>query len=389
MRGLQKAEKYIDSIPKSHRQEVVYRTLLANCVSQTTLGKSEEIFNKMKDLGFPISAFTCNQLLVLYKRIDKKKIADVLQMMEKNDIKPTLFTYQLLIDTKGQANDIIGMEQIIETMQAEGMKPNARVQATIARHYVYGGLKEKAVAVLKEMEGDDLESNRGVCPTLLITYANLGSADDVERVWKFCESKPRQGEYLAAIEAWGKLKNVEKAEAVYKNMTKSIKKLSTRHYSTMLKVYAENKMLGKGKQLLKEMGDDGCRIGPIAWDALVKLYVDAGEVEKADSVLQKATSQNQQGRPLFSSYMSILDQYAKRGDVHNAEKIFLRMKQAGYVSRARPFSALLQAYINAKVPAYGFRERMKAENIFPNKGLAGQLSQVDAFRKTAASDLLD
>uniref|UniRef100_A0A803LT10 PROP1-like PPR domain-containing protein n=1 Tax=Chenopodium quinoa TaxID=63459 RepID=A0A803LT10_CHEQI len=389
VRGLHKAETFIDTIPKSHRQEVVYRTLLANCVSLTNVAKSEEIFNKMKDLGFPISPFTCNQLLVLYKRTDKKKIADVLLMMEKDDIKPSLFTYQLLIDTKGLSNDIIGMEQIVETMRAEGITPNFRIQATLARHYAFGGLKEKAEAILQEMEGDDLNSNRGVCPILLSIYANLGKADDVERVWKVCEPKPREGDYLAAIEAFGKLKNVEKAEAVYQKMTKSTNKLSTRHYSCMLKVYAENKMLGKGKQLLNQMGNSGCQIGPVAWDALVKLYVDAGEVEKADSILQKATSQNQQKRPLFSSYMSILDQYAKRGDVHNAEKIFLRMKQAGYISRARPFSGLLQAYINAKVPAYGFRERMKADNIFPNRTLAGQLAQVDAFRKNAVSDLLD
>ncbi|KMT15189.1 hypothetical protein BVRB_3g063020 [Beta vulgaris subsp. vulgaris] len=389
LRGLDKAEYYIDTIPKSHRQEVVYRTLLANCVSVTNPAKSEEIFNKMKDLGFPLTAFACNQLLVLYKRTDKRKIADVLLMMEKEDIKPTLFTYQLLIDTKGIANDVVGMEQIVATMRAEGVKPNIRVQATLARHYANGGLKEKAEAVLKEMEGDDLQANRWICPMLLPLYADLGNTDDVERVWKICGSKPRQQDYLAAIEAWGKLKNIEQAEAVFKKMTKSLRSLSSKHYSAMLKVYAENKMLSKGKQLLKEMGDSGCYIGPVVWDALVMLYVDAGEVEKADSILQKAIEKNPQKKPLFSSYMAILDQYSNKGDVHNAEKLFYRMKQAGYVSRARPFHSLLRAYVNAKAPGYGFRERMKADNIFPNRTLAGLLSQVDAFRKTSVSDLID
>jgi hypothetical protein len=35
------------------------------------------------------------------------------------------------------------------------------------------------------------------------------------------------------------------------------------------------------------------------------------------------------------------------------------------------------------------RERLKADGIFPNKSLAAQLAQVDAFRRTAVSDLLD
>lgn len=47
--GVYKAEKYIDSIPVSHRGEIVYRTLLANCVAEANVKKSEEVFNKMKD----------------------------------------------------------------------------------------------------------------------------------------------------------------------------------------------------------------------------------------------------------------------------------------------------------------------------------------------------
>ncbi|CAO2822285.1 unnamed protein product [Amaranthus hypochondriacus] len=389
VRGLNEAENYISNIPKTYREELVYRTFLANCVSVNNMAKAEEIFNKMKELGFSLSPFACNQLLLLYKRTDKKKIADVLLMMEKEDVKPTLFTYQLLIDTKGLANDMDGMEQIVETMQANGISPSLRIKATIARHYANNGLKEKAEAIINDLEGDDLDYSPWVCPVLLPIYATLGRANDVERVWEVCRSKLRQADYLAAIEAWGKLKNVEQAEAVFQKMTKSFKRISSRHYNIMLKVYAQNKLLSKGKKLLKEMGDSGCEIGPIAWDCIVKLYVDAGEVEKADSVLQKAIRQNPRKRPFYTSYMHILEQYAKNGDVHNAEKIFHRLRQAGYVARAGTFHTLLRAYINAKAPAYGFRERMKADNIFPNRSLAAELVQVDAFKKTAVSELLD
>ncbi|THG10152.1 hypothetical protein TEA_009858 [Camellia sinensis var. sinensis] len=388
VRGLQKAENYIEKIPKSMRGEITYRTLLANCVAANNSKKAEQVFNKMKDLEFPITVFACNQLLLLYKRLDKKKIADVLLLMEKENVKPTRFTYRILIDTKGKSNDITGMDQIVETMKAEGIEPDLNIQAILARHYVYGGLKEKAEAVLKEMEGGNTKENRWACRALLPLYAALGKADEVGRVWKVCESNPNPDECMAAIEAWGKLNKIEEAEAVFERMLKTWKKLSSKHYSTLLKVYANHKMLAKGKDLVKRMADSGCRVGPLTWDALVKLYVEAGEVEKADSILQKAAQQNQM-KPLFSSYMAIMDQYANRGDVHNAEKMFHRMRQSGYVGRLRQFQTLIQAYINAKSPAYGMRERMKADNIFPNKAAAEQLVQVDAFRKSVMSDLLD
>ena len=386
--GLEKAEQYIEKIPKSFRGELVYRTLLANYVSTTNLNKAEEIFNKMKDLGFPITTFACNQLLLLYKRVDKKKIADVLLLMEKEDLKPSAFTYGLLIDAKGQSNDISGMEQIVETMKAEGVEPNLDIQSILVRHYVLGGLKEKAEAVMKEMEGNNLKENRWVCRVLLPLYAALGKADDVKRIWELCESNPKFSDFIAAIEAYGKLKKVEEAEAIFNKMLKTYRRHSSRHYSVLLKVYADNKMLLKGKDLVKQMADNGCRIGPLTWDALVKLYVEAGEVEKADQILHKAM-QNNRMKPLFNTFTVIMDQYAKRGDIHNTEKMFQQMKRSGYVTRARQFQCLVNAYINAKAPAYGMKERMKADNLFPNKMLAAQLAQVDAFRRSAATDLLD
>ncbi|KAL8261568.1 hypothetical protein R6Q59_025617 [Mikania micrantha] len=70
IRGLQKAEAYIDKIPDSFKGEIVYRTLLANCVLNNDIKKAERVFNKMKDLNLPVTAFACNQLLLLYKRTD-------------------------------------------------------------------------------------------------------------------------------------------------------------------------------------------------------------------------------------------------------------------------------------------------------------------------------
>lgn len=390
VQGSEKAANYIERIPKSSRGELIYRTLLANYVQTNNVKKAEEVFNKMKDMGCPVTTFSCNQLLLLYKRTDKKKIADVLLLMEKENVNPNPFTFRLLIDVKGQFNDISGMEEVVEKMKEHGFEADSYVKFTLAKHYASAGLEEKAEAVLKEMEQGSLSDNRKDCGEFLRLYAALGQADEVDRVWKFCESKPSPWECIAAIEAYGKLKKISEAEAVFDKLLKIARKPSASHYTALLNVYASHKMLTKGKDLIKRMGDAGCKIGPLTWDALVKLFVDAGEVEKADSVLQKAAQHNHSNsKPLFRTYMTIMHQYSKRGDIHNTEKMFHRQRQVGYTARLQQFQALVQAYINAKAPAYGIRERMKADNIFPNRELARLLPQVDAFRKTAASDLLD
>ncbi|XP_074577490.1 pentatricopeptide repeat-containing protein At1g80270, mitochondrial-like [Curcuma longa] len=386
--GLQKAENYIQKIPVSYRGEVVYRTLLVNCVDSNNSRKAEEVFNRIKDLGLPITTFICDQLLMLYRRAEQKKIPEVLAMMEKENIKPSLLTYRLVIDTKGHASDISGMEQIIDMMKAEGLKPDLMIQCTVAKYYISAGLNEKAEAVLKEMEGDDIQENYVTRKSLLPLYAALGKADDVGRIWEICKSSRRRDEYVAAIEAWGKLGNIEKAEEVFEDMIKVCTNVSAKQYIALLKVYVNNKLLSKGKDFAKRMTDDGCHIGPVTWDVLINLYAEAGELEKAGLILQQA-SQRTENKPYYSSYLTLLDKYSKKGDVQNAEKIFLHLKQAGYVGKLKPYQYLLQAYINAKTPAYGFRDRMKAGNMHPNKDMAAQLVAADALIKSQTSSLFD
>ncbi|WZZ62066.1 hypothetical protein YC2023_062173 [Brassica napus] len=382
--SLQKAEAFLNDIPESSRGEVVYRTLLANCVLKLHVKRAEDLFNKMRELKFPTSVFACNQLLLLYSKHDRKKIPDVLLLMEKENIKPTRGTYQFLINSKGLSGDIAGMDKLVETMKEEGIKLDPEIQAAVARYYMRAGRKERAEEVMKEIEGEGLEQAPWVCRSLLPLYAEIGDKENVRRLSRFVEQALRYDNSIAAIKAWGKLKEIEEAEAVFDKLVEKYKLVPMLPYFSLMEIYTENKMLTKGKNLVKRIASAGVKIGPSTWHALVKLYIKAGEVGKAEMILNKATKDNKM-RPLFVSYMVILEEYAKRGDVHNAEKVFLRMKRAGYAAQLMQYETVLLAYVNAKTPAYGMSERMKVDNVFPNKSLAAKLAQVDPFRKSPVS----
>nr|CAD1821972.1 unnamed protein product [Ananas comosus var. bracteatus] len=297
--GVEKAERYIGRIPESFKTEAIYEALLTNYVSTNNVKKAEEVFNKIRDLSLPVTIFSCNRLLLLYIRHRRNKIADLLTMMEKENVKPSLFTYKLLIDLKGRSHDIAGMENIIETMKMNGVEPDVAARALVASHYIVGGLNDKAEKTLKEMEGEGDSNNRNAFKSLLPLYAALGRADDVKRIWKLCEENPTLDEFSAD-------------------------------------------------------GENGCRIGPLTWDALVKLYVKAGEVEKAESILQKVVQ-------------------GKKGDR------FMARGMAQY-------KLLLEAYRKAEKPAYGFRERMRSDNMYPGKQMLTQLEEVDAYKKRYISE---
>ncbi|KAJ6852594.1 pentatricopeptide repeat-containing protein-like isoform X1, mitochondrial [Iris pallida] len=280
------------------------------------------------------------------------------------------------------------MEQVLEKMRDEGMEPDIVVQGMVVDYYFVGGLKEKAEAALKEMEGYDLKKNREVCKVLLRLYATLGKVDDLERVWKVCEDNDlRFGEGLVAIEAWGKVGHVEKAEDVFGKLATANEKLSAKYYDALLWVYAEHNLLSKGEALVERMKDNGCYIGPPTLGALVKLYVKAGAVEKADDMLRKARKEKKIKAP-FMCFLILLEEYSKRGDVQNAERMFSMLRKAGYKSM-KLYTLLLRAYLNGKIPAYGFGERMKADGVFPNKQVAELLAKMTSNLWTTKDSMLD
>ncbi|KAI3933063.1 hypothetical protein MKW92_005220 [Papaver armeniacum] len=386
--GLPLAEKYLDeSIPETFKGEKVYKTLLYNHIKAGNAKKAEQVFEKMRDLGFPVSGYACEQMIALYRKFDKTKIANVLLLMDENDVKPTRFTYQILIDVKGKSNDIPGMEELVQAMKNDGLELDNHIRSVLARHYIHAGFDMKAEEILKEMETEDLEVKFRECKHLLPLYAALGKADQVERIWKLCESDGRVDDDAAGISAFGKVGRVEKAEEIFEKSVKS----SSKGYIALLNVYVDHKLVAKCEDLVKRMTSASIPIDRILCYSLVKFYVDAGEVEKADSVLQKALQQGDRRlKPSYNSFQLIMNQYSTRGDIHNTEKIFHRLKQTGYASNIWDYQSLLQAYINGKVPAYGFRERMMADNLIPDKFFDVQLADVHPFKKTAmSSDLLD
>uniref|UniRef100_A0A2P2PIB0 Uncharacterized protein MANES_04G156100 n=1 Tax=Rhizophora mucronata TaxID=61149 RepID=A0A2P2PIB0_RHIMU len=336
----------------------------------------------------PITVDALNQMIMLYKRFDKKKIANILVMMETKNIKPSLLTYKLLIDVKGQSNDILRMEQLIEKMKTDAVEPDIHLLALIAKHYLSMGSIGKAETFIKEMEERKWEDISDARRTLLLFYASLGKVDGVYKIWKDCESDLKMKDCIAAIEAWGKLGKVEEAESVFELMHHKWKNLRSKHYSLLLNIFIKNKLVTKGKDLVKRMSDNGLHVGHLTWDSVVRLYIEAGDVEKADSILQKL-AQTKQMKPSFKICTAVMDMYARRGDIHNTEKLFHRLRELGYTGHILPFKILNQAYINAKTPAYGLLERMKADNVYPDEVILRRLTLQDPFRKTAASELLD
>lgn len=384
LQGVNAAENYMNNVPHSFRGELLYRTLLANCVYFVNREKAEAVFEKMRKLGLPITVYSCNQMIILYRRFCKKSLDGILLLMEEENLKPSLLTYRNLIAIKAKSRDTMGIEKLVEAMKSQGLQPDIHVLTIMASHYISEGLKDKALSILNKIEGGNLTKENRARSELLTLYASVDMPEEVDRIWTVCKSDPGMRECLATLAAWGKFGKVEEAEAVFEMMLGKWKKLPSKPYAELLNVYVQNNEISKGKEFVKRMDNIADFIGPRVWDGLVRLYVGDGNLAKAASILGKAAEKINPGRqirPMFNTFLFVMEQYAKLGDIHNTEKWFYIMRQCGYVGRLSPYEILIRAYINAKTPAYGLRERLKAENIVPNKSFSLQLAEIDEIQR--------
>ncbi|GLJ37060.1 hypothetical protein SUGI_0750920 [Cryptomeria japonica] len=394
--GITRAEKYFQTIPSEMRGYKVHQTRLVNFSRAKRVKQAEEVFNKMKIAGFTHCTFDYNALLQLYWQTNKRKISELLKKMEGENLKPDIFTYNHLIYTKGVVGDIVGMEQILETIKAEDIQIDNQTRATLARSYIRAGYLEKAEALIKELEDNATAKGESYgLKILLDLYADIGKASDVERVWNAINSFPKisHSYYVAAISAWGKLDEIEKAESMFEKMLNSgIKLASPNAYSALLGVYVKHKLFLKAKEFVKQISDNQIMIQPSTCDTIIKTYLELGDVEKADAFLLKICKLKQK-RPYYRTFIAILEKYAEKGDIANAEKIFDNLTSNGYRGRLQSHECLLQAYLKAHTPAHGFKERMVAAKLRPNEKISAMLKQVNAFKKerlqSNSSDLPD
>jgi hypothetical protein len=95
------------------------------------------------------------------------------------------------------------------------------------------------------------------------------------------------------------------------------------------------------------------------------------------AAMKEAQGDPKQGRskPWLETLLAVLDAFAERGNVVNAEKQFQDIKKAYPRPNIQVYNILLKAYINSRVPALGFLQRMSSDKLIPNEETLNLLRQ--------------
>ncbi|KAF7837779.1 pentatricopeptide repeat-containing protein [Senna tora] len=388
LHGISQGERLFSHIPPEYQNELLYNNLVIACLDKGVIRLSLEYMKKMRELGYPISHLIFNRLIILHSSPNRKKmIPKILAQMKSDKVTPHVSTYNILMKIEGNEHNIEGLSKVFSQMNQAKVEPNEISYCILATAHAVARLYTAAEAYVEAVEKSTTGENWSTLDVLLILYGYLGKQKELERTWGIIQELPlvRSKSYMLAIEAFGRIGKLSRAEELWLEM-KSRKGLkSIEQFNSMMSVYCKHGFIDKGSQLYRSMKENGCKPNSITYRQLVLGCLKAGMTEQALKTLElgmrlTVSKRVRNSTPWLETTLSIIDGFAEKGDVRNVERLFEELHKARYCRYTFVYNTLIKAYVKAKIYEPNLLKRMILGGARPDTETYSLLKLAEQFR---------
>ncbi|GFP82337.1 pentatricopeptide repeat-containing protein at1g07590 mitochondrial [Phtheirospermum japonicum] len=386
--GVAQGETLFTRIPSEFQNELLYNNLVLGCLDKGLIRLSLAYMKKMRELGHPISYLAFNRLIILHSSPTRRKsIPKILTQMKSDKTVRHVSTYNILLKIEANEHNIEGLVRVFGDMKRSMVEPNEITLCTMAIAHAVARLRTACEAYTEGIGKSMTGRNWSTLDILVILYGYLGKPKELERTWGVIGELPhvRSKSYVLAIEAFGKIGNLGRAEEVWDEMVSKKGLKSTEQFNSLIGVYCANGFVTKATGLYKEMEKSGCKPNSITFRHLALGCLRAGLVEEGIRTLELgmgfATSKKVgRSTPWLETTHSILEVFAENGDVENVEKLFEELKGAGYTRYTFVYNSLIKAYVKAKVYEPNLLRRMILGGCRPDSETYSLMKLIEQFR---------
>lgn len=388
LHGISHGEKLFSRIPVEFHNELLYNNLVIACLDKGVIRLSLEYMKRMRELRFPISHLVFNRLIILHSSPGRKKmIPKLLTQMKADKVPPHVSTYNILMKIEASEHNLENLLKVFCRMKEAQIEPNEISYCILAIAHAVARLYTATEAYVEAVEKSITGNNWSTLDVLLILYGYLGSQKEVERIWTIIQELPsvRSKSYMLAIEAFGRIGQLNRAEEIWLEMksTKGLK--SVEQFNSMISVYCNHGFVDKAARLYKIMKTSGCKPNAITYRQLALGCLRSGMSEQAlktlDLGLRLTISKRvRNSTPWLETTLSIVEVLAEKGDVGNVERLFEEFHKAKYCRYTFVYNTLIKAYVKAKIYDPNLLKRMILGGARPDAETYSLLKIAEQFR---------
>ncbi|KAL2487787.1 Pentatricopeptide repeat-containing protein [Forsythia ovata] len=388
LHGVSQGESLFSRIPSEFQNELLYNNLVLACLEKGLIRLSLAYMKKMREFGHPISYLVFNRLIILHSQPSRKKaILKILTQMKADKVVPHVSTYNILMKIEANEHNIEGLAKVLGDMKRAMVEPNEISYCILATAHAVARLYTVCESYVEAIEKSITGHNWSTFDILVILYGYLGKHKELARTWGIIQELPhvRSKSFVLAIEAFGKIGDLSRAEELWFEMKSKKGLKTTEQINSMISVYCRHGLIAKATGLYKEMAGSGCKPNAITFRHLALGCMKAGLINEAIKTLELGmdfSTGSSVGRstPWLETTLSIVEIFADKGDVENAENLFVELKKANYTRYTFVYNALIKAYVKAKIYEPNLLKRMILGGARPDSETYSLMKLIEQFR---------
>ncbi|XP_038970627.1 pentatricopeptide repeat-containing protein At1g07590, mitochondrial [Phoenix dactylifera] len=286
----------------------------------------------------------------------KKNIPRILTLMKADGVSPHTSTYNILLKIEADDHNIEGLSKVFIEMKQAKVEPNEITYGILAIAHAVARLYTVSETYIEAIERSKTGNNWSTLDILLILYGYLGKEEELERTWKFVEELPhaRTKSFVLAIEAFGRIGHVSRAEEIWAEMKSNRELKFTKQFNSIISVYCRHGLVEKASEVFKRMEANGCKPNAITYRHLALGCLKVGLIKEALKTMNMGKSETlgfqvRRSTPWLETAHMVLEVFADLGDLENAKMLFEEFKETKYCRYTFVYNTLLRAYVKAKV----------------------------------------
>ncbi|KAL8551215.1 hypothetical protein ACS0TY_000340 [Phlomoides rotata] len=208
----------------------------------------------------------------------------------------------------------------------------------------------EASQVFSDMKFYGIEPSGDIYQRMSLTYCEMGLPETAHHLFEQAETKGlplhRSSICTGLVEAYGKLKQLEKAESVVGRLRQTCQILDRKVWHSLLQAYAASGCYEKARAAFNTMMRDGPSPTVDTMNYLLQALIVDGRLNELYVVIQDL--QDMGFKISKSSIILMLEAFAQSGNVFELKKIYHGMKAAGYLPTMHLYRVMIGLLSRAK-----------------------------------------
>ncbi|THU63668.1 hypothetical protein C4D60_Mb01t18240 [Musa balbisiana] len=258
-----------------------YSILIKSCVQVFAFDKVQILLSDMESQGIKPTIITYNTLVDAYGKAGRfaEMESTLMEMLPNHDCKPDVWTMNATLRAFGGSGQIEMMEKCYDKFQSSGISPDIKTFNILLDSYGKAKRYDKMGAVMEYMQKYYFSWTVVTYNVVIDAFGRVGDLKQMEYIFRLMKSegiKPNCVTLCSLIRAYGRTGSVDKIKAVVRFIGNSDVMLDVIFFNCLVDAYGRAGCLVEMREVLEMMKVRGCTPDKVTYSTMIKAYLSRG-----------------------------------------------------------------------------------------------------------------